>query len=81
MIASYIMLLFLEAKSTVLKVLQVNRRLGKLVEKLVEKEWKYLYGIDLITKVEWSKLCFDDMWTKISLSSTKENFIQIYDYF
>jgi len=66
--------------STVLKVLQVNRRLGKLVEKLVEKEWKYLYGIDLITKVEWSKLCFDDMWTKISLSSTKENF-QIYDYF
>jgi len=53
-------------------VLQVNRRLGKLVEKLVEKEWKYLYGIDLITKVEWSKLCFDDMWTKISLFSTDE---------
>jgi len=39
--------------STVLKVLQVNCRLGKLVdEKLIEKEWKYLYGIDLVTKVE-----------------------------
>jgi len=57
--------------STVLKVLQVNRRLGKLVdERLVEKEWKYLYEIDTVTKNEWSKLCFDDMWIKISLFST-----------
>jgi len=39
---------------------------------LLEKKWKYLYGIDLVTKVERSKLCFDDMWIKISLFSTDE---------
>lgn len=75
------MLLFLIEKllfdcdrdSTVLKVLQVNRRLGKLVnEELIESEWKRLYEIDLITKNKWSNLCFDDMWIEIGFFSTDE---------
>ena len=59
--------------STIRKVLQVNRRLGKLVdEELLQNEWKYLYEIDSVKKIEWSKLCFDDMWIKIGFFSTDE---------
>jgi len=62
-----------DRNSTFLKVVQVNRRLDGIVdEKLIQNEWKFLYEIDPLTKDEWSKLSFDDMWIKISFFSVDE---------
>ncbi|CAL1678305.1 unnamed protein product [Lasius platythorax] len=59
-----------DRESTVLKVLQVNHRLGKLVDvNEMRSEWKSLYEVDLPTKSDWSKLSFDDMWIQIGLYS------------
>ncbi|KAL6419339.1 hypothetical protein ACFW04_013922 [Cataglyphis niger] len=61
-------------QSTVLKVLQVNRRLEKLIDKYeVRNEWKFLYEVDLLIKVEWSKLLFDDIWRQINTKTRKRN--------
>ncbi|XP_029665084.1 uncharacterized protein LOC115236638 [Formica exsecta] len=67
-----------DRESTVFRVLQVNRRLGKLVdEDEVRNKWKSLYEVDLPTKVDWSKLSFDDMWRQIDAKTRKRNNMSI----
>lgn len=62
-----------DRESTIRKVLYVNHRLGRIIEEQsIKNEWKSLYEVDLARKLEWSKLSFDNMWTKISLSNTVE---------
>jgi len=62
-----------DRNSTFFKVIQVNSRLGGIVdEKLIQSEWKSIYEIDSLTKDEWSKLFFDDMWIKIGFFSLDE---------